>query len=741
MGRSSSSSTSAFAAAIGLSAFLLFSVEPLVGKRLLPVFGGAPTVWTTTLCFFQIVLVAGYLYAHVSTRLLGRAGPIVHLGVAALGLVASLLVPKRLGDLRVGALPPALALLWILLVAFGPATVALTATTPLLTEWFRATRPGRDPYWLYAVSNTGSILALFAYPFVIEPELGLRVQRIAWLAAYGALLVALTVAAVARSRAPAPAAEPASTENAPPVTWSRRGSWLLLSAVPSGLLSAVSTFLSTDLVAAPLVWMGPLALYIGSFIVAFADRGRRAVSAAILAAPAMITLLWVLYGASSGPVLALLPIELGAFGVAVVAIHGLLARDRPEPARATEFYVVVAIGGALGSMFVALVAPRVFPDIWEYPILLVGALVALALRAGPRPRGQELGAILRELAARMGPYVVGAGILAVILVGDGARDRKLGLLSLVVGGLLLLLATRPWVLVAMTATALVIGAFGLRTGVAYRGRSFFGVSEVRRTRGGDVMTLFSGTTVHGSQWTDHEKRARPTSYFAVGSPIADVFSIALGRASKPDEAPRDADADADAPREVAVVGLGAGTLAAYAPEGVRMTFFEIDPVVVSVATNPTYFTYLSDAPVPPRVVQGDARLSLREEPDGQYALVVLDAFSSDVLPVHIVTLEGLGETLRTLTPDGVLAIQISNRFYDLWGPLAAALERLGVPPLHGERPGGAEDLALPSRWIAASRDPAKRDALVALGWERAAIDAEPFTDDYANLLARLRIRR
>lgn len=714
-----------YAAAIALSAFLLFAVEPFVGKGFLPVFGGAPTVWTTTLSFFQIVLVLGYAYAHLSVTRFGRAGRWIHLVLATLGVIMFALAPVVDVAARGASVPPALDLLRLLVVTAGAPSVVLTATTPIVSAWYRARRGG-DPYRLFAISNAGSIAGLFAYPFAIEPFLGLRAQRTALLVGEILLVVALAVAAFGGARtaptratdaAPPPAAEP-------PISHGRRARWLFFAAVPSGLVSAITTFLATDLVSAPLVWMLPLALYIGSFIVAFGRRGARLTRVAMIAAPGMVTLLWVLYGASTGPVLALLPIELGAFGVVALAIHGALARDLPGPGRSTEFYLVVSTGGALGSTFVALLAPRVFPDLWEYPLLLLGALVALAL-THDRARPRELRAILVEIAGRVGPYALGALALAAVLVGASpSRDRQIGLLTLVVGGLLLLLAARPWILVAATATALAIGAFGLRPHVVFRARSFFGVSEVRRAPDGEVTTLYSGTTIHGSQWTDPARRRQPTTYFGPGSPIADVFEVAR-----------------DDARSIAVVGLGAGTLASFAREGDTLSFFEIDPVVIAVATRPTLFTYVADAPSSPRIVEGDARLSLRREPEGAFDVLVMDAFSSDVLPVHLVTVEGLREATRTLRADGVLALQISNRFYDLAPPLAAALDRLGFEPLlrTGERtPTADEDRTFPSRWLAATRDPERRARLEAHGWSRPSLADRPFTDDYANLLATLR---
>ena len=343
-----------FAIPIGLSAFLLFSVEPLVGRLVLPVFGGTPAVWTTALFFFQAVLLAGYLYGHVSITRLGQWGPPVHIALAGLGFAALVVAPAHVAGLRIETLPPALDLLRILFVLVGLPAFILTTTTPLVSGWFEAARSERDgdPYWLYALSNGGSLLALLAYPLLIEPRLGLGDQRGIWTVGYAVLVVLLALAGtrampaiVARAQAVAARAGTLATGTATSMTataapltdalaidWPRRLRWLLLAAIPSGLLSAVTNFIATDLVSAPLLWVVPLAIYLASFIVAFSPRGGRLVRLAVLAAPAMVTLLWVPYGtAGAWPILALLVIELVAFGIVAVALHGRLAQDRPDP--------------------------------------------------------------------------------------------------------------------------------------------------------------------------------------------------------------------------------------------------------------------------------------------------------------------------------------------------------------------------------------------------------------------------
>lgn len=743
-----------FALPIGLSAFLLFSVQPLIGRLLLPIFGGAPAVWATMLFFFQAILLVGYLYGHISITRLGWLGPPVHLAMAALAMVSLLIAPSDIAGLRDTGVAPVLDLVRILFVIVGLPAIVLTTTTPLVSGWFEVARSQRssgDPYWLYALSNGGSLLVLLAYPLAIEPRLGLTDQRGIWAVGYVLLIALLAVAgmrvvgllrirgAVAGS-VDAVAFAASTAAGAPAIDWSRRARWLLLAAVPSGLLSAVTTFITTDLVAAPLLWVAPLSIYLLTFVIAFSPRGARAISLAVMAAPAMVTMLWVPYGSAGGwPVLAVLAMELIAFGILATALHGRLAQDRPDPAHLTEFYLVLAIGGALASAFVALVAPNVFAGVWELPILLVGALVALALVAptatlasaalagAPKKRGLDFGPFFAGVQGRMIPYLIAAVLLAAALVSSGALATEAGIRWLLVGGIILLVGARPWFLVVATAMVLALATFVLQPPAEFRARSFFGVTEVLISPDGESKLLMNGTTVHGSQATDPALRRRPQSYYGPAGPVGDLFSVTNART---DDAP-----------SVAVTGLGGGAIAAYAQPGTRMTFFEIDPIVIAVASDPRYFTYLADAPTRPTIIEGDGRLSLRDVPDGRYDLLIMDAFSSDSVPVHLLTVEAIDDELRTLADDGTIAFHISNRYYDLAPPISAALAAHGMTVLERRhQPDLAQDPgASPSRWLAAASDPTTVEALVAAGWETVPPGDRPFTDDYADLLSYLRL--
>ncbi len=748
--------TLAFGGVIGLSAFLLFSVEPLIGRVVLPVFGGTPAVWATVLCFFQAVLLVGYLYGHISVTRLGiRRGAVVHAFVASIAVAALLLAPARVADLRTTSLPEIVDLLAMLLVTIGIPAFLLTATTPLLSAWFASlkTDDRGDAYWLYALSNAGSLLALLAYPFLIEPHLGLTAQRGLWAAAFAVFALLLGACAwwTATGRRPAPTIEPTTATTAsigreeatdaisPALTWSRRGRWFLLAAVPSGLLSAVTTFIATDLVSAPLLWLAPLAIYLVSFIIAFSARGRRIVPFASLLAPAAITLLWVPFGSAGGwPIIPLVLLEFGCLAVVATSLHGRLAEDRPSTTHLTEFYLVISLGGAAASAFVAILAPILFPGIWEYPILLVLGLVALAVSSktgtptaapadgGPRPRF-DLSPFLVGAPTRVGPYLVVAAILGAMLVRDPSLGTEAGLRWLLVGGLVLLVGARPAFLAASTALVLALAVLVLQPAAVFRDRSFFGVTEVLRPQGATVTTLMNGTTVHGIQSTDPSLASSPMSYYARSGPFGEVFRrVAAG-----------ADGVTGSPRSIAVVGLGAGALTAYREPGWTMTYFEIDPLVAQVASDPSLFTYLSEGGTPPEIVLGDARLSLATIPTGSYDALVLDAFSSDAIPAHLLTVEAMAEYTRVVRPGGLVVVHTSNRYYDLGPAVAAAAGQEGLTT--AERlyiPSAAESAAgaWPTRLVVASASTASIDAFEHDGWSPLPVTVEPMTDDFMNVL-------
>ena len=662
------------------------------------------------LLFFQAMLLLGYLYAHVSVAQLGvRRGGLVHGGLVVLALTLWVVGPAPFADLRNAALPPALDLLVILLVAVGPAVFVVAATTPLLSAWF-ARLGGRGAYRLYALSNAGSLGALLAYPLIVEPVTGLASQRGAWAVGFGLLGILLGACALAVRRAASPRVADASPGASTPRPDARsRLRWIILAAIPSGLLLAVTNLVTTDLIAAPLLWVGPLAIYLVSFVVAFSPRGDRLVRGAGWLAPAAVMLMFVPFGSIQGwPVLPLLALEFGCLLVVATALHGRLAAARPAEGHLTEFYLFLSLGGVAGGAFVALVAPAMFPGIWEYPILLAAAMGAVALT------GPSLGGLVGRIAPFLLVALAIAGTLAAArspALEDASTWLLVGLVALLVGG-------RPATLAAITAAVLVLSLVLVPGPAIFRDRGFFGVIEVSPEPAGRWMRLRNGTTIHGFQFTDPARRLEPTAYYARSGPVGDVIGeLAAG------------------PRSIGVVGLGTGTMASYLRPGDEMTFFEIDPLVVEVARR--QFTFLAESAGSTSVVVDDGRLALAEVPDASLDLLVLDAFSSDAVPAHLLTTEALAEAVRVVRPDGLVALHLSNVYYDLVPAVAAGAERLGLAAQERSfRPTEAQmdEAVAPSDWLVIAREAGRLRGLTSRGWLPAIGGPVVLTDDHPNLL-------
>ncbi|MFN8629613.1 MAG: hypothetical protein U0838_04625 [Chloroflexota bacterium] len=721
-----------FAGAIGASAFLLFTLEPMVGRLVLPVFGGAPAVWATVLVFFQVLLLAGYLYAHLlATRVPPLRGAVVHVAVVALACLATWAVPRDVSMLYVPSLPVIPAVLWLLLVLVGPAAFAMTATTPLVSAWYARVRqaadpdaPSSDPYWLYALSNGGSLVSLLAYPLLIEPRLGLSAQRTWWGIGFAGLaaLIALAALRLRAAHVAAPAAVEALADDAvaPAPTRRDRATWLVLAAIPAGLLSAVTNLVTTDLIAAPLLWVVPLAAYLGSFVIVFSARGRRLVPILTALAPATLTLLWLPMSTSAGwPILPLLVIEYVGLGIAAVAVHGRLAALRPHASHLTGFYLWMSAGGALGGAFVALVAPVLFKGVWEYPILVAGAVAVLAASApAPAPGTRPIKALLHRAPWRILPYVAVVVPILALMAAESALGLQAAFRWALVGGLVLLFGGVPRFFVASTAVVLALATFILPPPSLFQDRSFFGVVQV--TRSDTATTLFHGTTVHGQEWLDPARRDDPASYYARTGPVGDLFAAWATRPAG----------------RIRVVGLGAGVIAVYARPDDDLAFFEIDPLVERVAGDPAFFSYLSGRSPRPTVKIGDGRLLMAQEPSHSVDFVIMDAFSSDTVPAHLLTLEALTDVDRALAANGILAVHVSNRYYDLEPPVAAALQQLGFTVLqraYTPTPAEAAKGAGPSHFLMATRDPAVAALLAARGWTASREADGPLTDDFPDL--------
>ncbi|HKQ57735.1 MAG TPA: fused MFS/spermidine synthase [Candidatus Eisenbacteria bacterium] len=748
-----------FSVTMFLSAALLFVVQPMFARLVLPLLGGSPAVWNTVMVCYQVALLGGYAYAHA----LGRRGPswwLAHVGLLGAALY---LLPLRLGREHV---PPAGGdpvpwLLWTMATTVGPPFLLLSATGPLVQRWFALTRHAhaRDPYFLYAASNVGSILGLLCYPFVLEPRWTLAEQSRAWAIGYGVTAALIGVCALAASRAQGAwgeaqeGSDTPATAAAESVTWRRRLKWVALAFVPSSLMLGVTTHLSMDLVAMPLLWIVPLTIYLVTFILAFAKRAVIKEGAlARIRVYALLGVLIVLVSGASEPIPVVAGLHLAALFAVGLTCHAALAGDRPGVSRLTEFYVWVAAGGALGGAFNALLAPVLFHAVVEYPLVLVAACLlapSIPPRATPsaaEPRGRDIRgdsfpparAPWTSLVAR---DVMIAALFAVLAAGTvlwvrfaGHAWRRSELILLVAVLTLPLFAFRrraPRFGLAFAGVLLLpVLAGGSDQPVLHAERSFFGIHRIQETRHdeGTMHRLVHGTTVHGMQWFEPRRCGEPLSYYHRLGPVGQVFA-ALG--------------GADRTQRVGVVGLGSGALSAYATAGQSWTYFEIDPAVVRIASDPEWFCYLEGSAAPYRVLLGDARLSLAADTT-RYDLLVLDAYSSDAIPVHLLTREAFAQYLEHLRPRGVLVLHLSNIHFDL-GPVAARIARdAGLAfRMRGETlaAGHAPTGFLPSQWAVVARN--EQDLAALDGDSRwqplpQAAGSPLWTDDYSSLVSVLK---
>lgn len=738
--RNGRATTALFALTSFTGAALLFVVQPMVARLVLPSFGGSASVWSTSSLFFQVLLLLGYLYVHVSTQRLGRTRqPVLHLGILLLPLVALpvALPPEAAPD---GGVSPTLWLLWVLLLVIGLPFAVISTTGPLLQRWYSWTPSARaeDPYFLFATSNLGSFGGLLAYPFVVEPLLTLREQRLGWSGGFVVFIVLMGLCGVvarrsqragpvAGSAVPVPdehqsqadldAGTPDDEAGARLLTARLVLVWLALAFLPSTLMLGVTAHISTDVAAIPLMWVVPLAIYLATFVVAFARSSRRAHPGPthLAAGLATVAALVHLTSARSLPIWALLVLDLALLGSAAYAAHRALAIRRPDPRLLTHFYLVVAGGGALGGLLNGLVAPLFFSRVWEYPLALLGVL--LLGRTLPRPPARSGWG--RD---RFDPRVVRAleVVLVVLVVLLGAAW---GTTWLAQGGLLTLGGVALWAALGMLggrrstsmAAALALtmaGLFLLVEEPLHQSRTFYGSYQVLAD--GDQHLFSHGTTVHGTQFTD-ERSTEPTSYYARQGPVGDVFGLG-------------------APEHTGVVGLGVGTMAAHVGSGQRMTFVEIDEEVVRIASDPSLFTFLAQTEATVETVVDDGRIAVAGMPTGSLDTLVMDAFSSDAIPVHLLTEEAFEVYERALADDGVLLVHISNRVFDLEPVVAHNAEHLGwdVAVGTGELEEGS---ALPSVWMALSPDPEPVERLLEMArWRRAGTARQPWTDDFSSVL-------
>lgn len=758
-----------FALTIFLAAFLLFLVQPMAARLILPLLGGSPAVWNTAMVFFQFLLLGGYLYAHLLSRLASlRTQLIVH---AVVLLAGAAMLPIALpADLNpAGGTHPALFVLTTLALAVGAPFLVISSAGPLLQAWFSRSdhRAAANPYFLYAASNLGSMLALIGYPLLVEPGLTLAQQRWGWSIAYvlfGALALIAGSMAMRRPRPLAPVTAAATTAATPApietISWLRRLRWITLALIPSSLMLGCTHYVTSDVGSFPLLWIVPLATYLLTFILVFGPGGRIIAASARGALPiAAIGICAMLIIEPRQPLIGVLAAHSGFLLIAGLACHGLLADDRPHPARLTEFYLCLSIGGVIGGMINSLLAPLIFNSIAEYPIVIVLAVLmgtatfAFARVDAARPWKVRLAGML-DVA--MPALVLGAYVLAsrdmlpasIFPLHSPVRDNAVWLLPAI-----LCVTVAAWrfrltlCIAVMAAIPAMEASRDIR--VLHQERTFFGVlrvftSDSSAKRTDRVHTLWHGRTEHGAQNFAPELEREPTTYYTRSGPVGDVITELRIRpmpgSAAIDPAPPATSPAAQRPLRLAFVGLGAGTMAAYLRPNDVGTFYEIDPAVVRLASDRRLFTFIANAQSRPNFVIGDARVTLAQA-DGQYDAIVLDAFSSDAIPVHLLTREAISMYLDKLAPGGILLVHISNRYLDLEPVLALAANELGLAARlrddvgdHADRDPGV--LTNGSEWVALSRlEGDLGSLLLSTDWYhlRPSDKVRLWTDDYTDI--------
>ena len=801
-----------FTCTIFTGAVLLFWIQPLFTKMALPLLGGSPLVWNTAMVFFQAMLLAGYAYAHGLSRWLGAPGQLV---VHALVLgTAALALPIGIGEgwQPDSSTPPAAWLMALLFVSLGAPFFALAATAPLLQRWFSMGRhpQAQDPYFLYAASNAGSVAVLLAFPFVLEPLLATGSQSVAWSLGFGVLALGIVACggsiwraesraapcsfrqsepAIPATRKPdtAEAAESDTSHSATSgrsgtatggrtdaesrdrfgketstrplgamptagISWRQRAAWLAYSAVPSALLLGVTAHISTDIASAPLLWVVPLALYLLSFVNAFARNPLIVRSVAIRAMAFAIVLLAATF-LWREPAGVFLPLHLGAFFCIALTCHGELARRRPPAASLTEFYLFLSLGGLAGGISVALVAPVVFDSVLEYPLFLALAAALLPNRHVKRGRPPnadsptspvDISAVTSDArgtgsgwalagAIERNDIIMATAIAAAVLSAMPLLDWfGLPLPRTAHGALLALLAVfalsrqvRPLAF-ALCIAALLTGAIRppWADDTLWSGRSFFGVYRVTEAAEPATRSLIHGTTNHGGQWMPGAGIVKPTTYHTASSPAVHL----LERMRKRSPGLR-----------VGIVGLGIGALAYHRREGEPWRYYEIDPLIEWLANKSGYFEMMPRHDPQAPIILGDARLTLAREPEGYFDLLVLEAFASDAIPTHLLTREAVSLYMSKLRPSGVVLFHISNRLLDLEPVVAGSVAELKYAARVNflrDIDKEADPTAVPSHWVAVARDEATLNALkLGDNWHPLDLsDQRQWRDDFSNLV-------
>lgn len=723
-------SRAVFFATIITGSFLLFLVQPMVARLALPLVGGAPSVWNSAMLSYQTLLLGGYGYALWLSKQPLKRQAILHIGLLLLAVLTLPITLRTWVPTQPGL--EALFIPLLLLVSIGPVFGLVSAQAPLMQRWYVADPKAGEPWWLYSISNFGSLAGLLAYPLLVEPLISTSTQVWAWSVGFCVLIGLVCLAAwTRRDIAVAPVAPLADTheEAATPLSRGRIALWLVLAAVPSGLMLSTTTHLTTDIVAMPLLWVIPLALYLLSFMVAFASR--QTLAQLFLVATPVIMLLSgrVMMSSTQQASVYLLVLTLILFFSICTALHSRLYSLRPHHSELTKYYFIMSLGGALGGAFTALIAPLVFSWTWEHPLLLVTAALLIPLpvlfdwpaRFGIDPaRARRLAFALTTIGL----------ILAFGPLNSGIREDHAVLASAALVAIILIgvacLAWRALFVALMCGLMLAQGGFDTIASMARSDtqRSYFGVYRIRDDEAGKTRFLLHGTTIHGVQSLDPRKRRTPLSYYGARSGAGRVLAqteAMFGQKAR-----------------VGVVGLGGGTLACYSRPGQSWTFFEIDPVVWNYSRDGA-FTFLRDCTPEAKVIIGDARLELAKLPKAGFDVLAVDAFSSDSIPLHLLTDEAIGIYMGALADNGVLLIHISNSFMRLEPAIAALAKHRGLFALQLADEPTSTSRTIASHWVVLARDRATLDTLRATSgdtrWKPLMQPLGPaWTDDHASIL-------
>lgn len=720
-----------FAATLFVSAGLLFWIQPLFAKMALPLLGGAPAVWNTAMMFFQALLLLGYSYVHLISRVTApRWQAIIHLTLVVLAFTSLPVLVRGAYD---PDQDPTFGLIALLAISIGLPFFAVSATAPLLQRWFALSghRDAGDPYFLYGASNLGSILALLAFPFLLEPALTLREQGLAWTGGFALLLVLIGFCALITAGRAGSWRGTQTGEEALPApgdkTWRQRLLWVALAFAPSSLLLGVTQHITTDIAAGPLLWVIPLALYLLTFVIVFARRPVLPHRWVIKLQPYLLVWALVCLPFQGLDIRILVAMHLAVFFLLALSCHGELVKRRPAVGQLTEFYLCMSIGGFLGGAFNVLAAPLLFDGVYEYGLAIVAAAALY-----PGPLGGSLKTRLLDFALPLVLLVLALAIYRLDLVPPPTQENPYGLpiffgaIGIVIFGF----KERPLRFGLGAAVALLVFANTHAGGdVLAQSRSFFGIYRVKTSSDGLARHLYHGTTLHGAQLLEEASALEPVSYYSRQGPLGQVFQAF--RRERPD-------------LDVGLVGLGAGSTLCYARPGDSWSVFEIDPLVVELAGNSAFFTLLRDCTIgqSTEFIEGDARLRLQARPEARFDMMILDAYSSDAIPIHLMTREALALYRAKLNPGGILMFHASNRHLDLLRVLSALVGEAGMTALRlSHKPGeNAPKHVKRSLWVAV----AERASDLAMlegpgGWqELPATDLLPWTDDYSNIIEVLR---